>query len=185
MNVTTREFPDFSPPESVRGRDLMTSLLGLVALGGAAALGAADGSMAARLVPSVVFVDLAALALTAPALIAVHQFMQLAAEPEALAGALGRALVHGGRVAGGMAIVVLFFAATTDLAVPTMVASLVAVGVFSCATACADLSRVERTATADGVVAPMFRLILVAWVALGWIIALRVGVDVTQWVEAV
>jgi hypothetical protein len=167
------------PP--LRGRDLSRALLGLLALGGAAALGLPAGSAALRLTPSVVLVDLAALALTAPALIAVHQFLRLSAQPEQLAAALGRALIHGGRVAFGLAVVVLFFSATTNLALVLLIASLLAVGVFTSATACVELTAAERAAAPSGV-APQFTLLLLGWLLLGWMIALRVGVDVGAWV---
>lgn len=192
----------------LRGRDLSLALLGLLALGASAALGLPATSAALRLTPSVVLVDLAALALTAPALIAVHQFLRLSAQPEHLAAALGRALIHGGRVAFGLAVVVLFFSATTNLAVVLLIVSLLAVGVFTSATACVELTAAER---ASLVVAPSFNpnsaasrpahsasgpagrsdldlrftLLLLGWLLLGWMIALRVGVDVGAWVLGV
>jgi hypothetical protein len=174
------------PP--LRARDLSLALLGLLALGGAAALGLPASSAALRLTPSVVLVDLAALALTAPALIAVHQFLRLSAQPEQLAAALGRALIHGGRVAFGLSVVVLFFSATTNLALLLLIASLLAVGVFTSATACVELTAAERAAGHAGGtrqpsgVAPSFTLLLMGWLLLGWMIALRVGVDVGAWV---
>jgi hypothetical protein len=173
--------PSPLPPRApLRGRDLSLALLGLLALGGAAALGLPATSAALRLTPSVVLVDLAALALTAPALIAVHQFLRLSAQPEHLAAALGRALIHGGRVAFGLAVVVLFFSATTNLALVLLIASLLAVGVFTSATACVELTRAERAAGHG--VRPGFTLLLLGWLLLGWMIALRVGVDVGAWV---
>jgi hypothetical protein len=164
----------------MRGVDLGLSLLGLLALGGAAALGMPAGGAALRLTPSVVLVDLAALALTAPALLTVHQYLRLSASPEALAAGLGRALIHGGRVAGALAVVVLFFAATTNLSVLALLGSLLAVGVFTSATAWVELTRAERIA--GHVVAPRFALLLIGYLALSWMIALRVGVDVGGWV---
>jgi hypothetical protein len=173
--------PSPLPPRApLRGRDLSLALLGLLALGGAAALGLPATSAALRLTPSVVLVDLAALALTAPALIAAHQFLRLSAQPEHLAAALGRALIHGGRVAFGLAVVVLFFSATTNLALVLLIASLLAVGVFTSATACVELTRAERAAGHG--VRPLFTLLLLGWLLLGWMIALRVGVDVGAWV---
>jgi hypothetical protein len=187
--------PLVHPRPPLRGRDLSLALLGLLALGGAAALGLPASSAALRLTPSVVLVDLAALALTAPALIAVHQFLRLSAQPEQLAAALGRALIHGGRVAFGLAVVVLFFSATTDLALLLLIASLLAVGVFTSATACVELSAAERAAGHAGGtrqtlavpsrIAPSFTLLLMGWLLLGWLIALRVGVDVGAWVVGV
>jgi hypothetical protein len=173
----------FTTRPPLRGRDLSLALLGLLALGGAAALGLPASSAALRLTPSVVLVDLGALALTAPALIAVHQFLRLSAQPEQLAAALGRALIHGGRVAFGLSVVVLFFSATTNLALVLLFASLLAVGVFTSATACVELTTAERAAGHD--VEPRFTLLLLGWLLLGWMIALRVGVDVGAWVLGV
>jgi hypothetical protein len=156
-------------------------LLGLLALGGAAALGGSPaGGVGVRLLPSVLLVQLPALCLTAPALIAIHQFLGLGAAPEQLASALGRALIHAGRVAGGLAVVVLFFAATTRLATPMLACSLAAVGVFTSATACVELSAAERRAARA--VAPSFTLLLIAWLGLSWLVALRIGVNVATWV---
>ena len=168
--------PGVRPPTA---RDLSAALLGLVALGAAAALGSEPGASALRLAPSVLMVDLAAMILTAPALIAAHQFLRLAASPEELAAGLGRALIDGGRIAGALALVVLFFAATTDLAIVALLAALLAVGVFTSVTACVELSAAERRA---GDVAGFFPLLLIGWLVLSWMIALRVGVDVSGWV---
>jgi hypothetical protein len=167
-------------PAPLRARDLSLALLGLLALGGAAALGGPAMGPGVRLIPSVLLIELPALALTAPALIAVHQFLRLAAAPEALAAALGRALIHAGRVAGGLAVVVLFFAATTRLATPMLACSLAAVGVFTSATACVELTAAERRAA--HVVAPAFTLLLIGWLSLSWMVALRIGLDVASWV---
>lgn len=166
------------PP--LRARDLSLALLGLLALGGAAALGSPEAGPGLRLLPSVLLVELPALALTAPALIAIHQFLNLSAAPEALAAALGRALIHAGRIAGALAIVVLFFAATTRLATPMLVLSLGGIGVFTSATACVELTAAERRAAT--VVVPRFTLLLIGWLGLSWLCALRIGVDVAAWV---
>jgi hypothetical protein len=167
-------------PSPLRARELLLALVGLLALGSAAALQGPNVGVPVRLIPSVLLVELAALAATAPALVAVHQFLRLGAAPEALAAALGRALIHGGRVAAGLAIVVLFFAATTGLATAMLLVSLAAVGVFTSATACVELCDAERRAAK--VVAPAFTLLLIGWLGLSWLVALRVGVDVASWV---
>ncbi|HVI03251.1 MAG TPA: hypothetical protein VM869_31360 [Enhygromyxa sp.] len=186
-------FPIHSPPDPValpglahpvpapfRPRELALALLGLLALGGAAALGGPAMGPGLRLIPSVLLVELPALGLTAPALIAAHQFLRLGAAPEQLAAALGRALIHAGRVAGGLAVVVLFFAATTRLATPMLAVALAGVGVFTSATACVELTAVERRAART--VAPAFTLLLIGWLSLSWLVALRVGADVAMWV---
>ena len=176
-------------PRAPAWRELGPALLGLLTLGGAAALGSPSPLAALRLLPSVLLVQLAALALTAPALVALHQFAGLAATPEALAAALGRALVDAGRVAAGLAAVVLFFAATTELSLVLLVLSLAGVGLFASVTACVELARAERSAQmarepaaqTQGL-APRFGLLVLGWVALTWIIAVRVGADVSLWV---
>jgi hypothetical protein len=181
------------PPPAIRAQDLSIALLGLLALGGAAALGmsSADprGLSSLRLLPSVVLVALPALASTAPALIATHQFLRLAASPEALAAALGRAWIHAGRIAGALALVVLVFAATTRLAAPLLVASLAAVGVFMSATASVELQAAEARASERvapefdrATPSPAFTLLVLGWLVLSWLVALRVGVDVAGWV---
>jgi len=164
----------------VDSRAVLVALLGLLALGAAAGLGSPAFTPGLRLIPSVLLVELASLALGSPALIAAHQFMGLAAAPEALAAALGRALIHAGRVAGGLALIVLFFGATTRLAAPMLLIALAGVGVFTSVTACAELRAAERRAAT--VVAPMFSLLLLGWLSLSWLIAARVGVDVAAWV---
>jgi hypothetical protein len=182
-SASASPLPDLASPAPapLRTRDLSLALLGLLALGGAAALGGVPASGAGlRLIPSVLLVQLPALGLTAPALIAIHQFLRLGAAPEQLASALGRALIHAGRVAGGLAVVVLFFAATTRLATPMLACSLLGVGVFTSATACVELTAAECRAAR--VVAPQFTLLLIAWLGLSWLVALRIGVDVATWV---
>lgn len=164
----------------INPRALSAALLGLLALGAAAGLGSAGFSPGLRLIPSVLLIELATLALGAPALIAIHQFMGLAAAPEALAAALGRALIHAGRVAAGLALIVLFFGATTSLATPMLLIALAGVGVFTSVTACVELRAAERHAAT--VVPPVFSLLLIAWLGLSWLIALRVGVNVAVWV---
>ena len=50
---------------------------------------------------------------------------------------------------------------------------------FTSVTACVELSAAERRA---GDVVGYFPLLLIGWLALSWMIALRVGVDVGGWV---
>ena len=61
-----------------------------------------------------------------------------------------------------------------------LVVSLAAVGVFTSATACVELTAAERRAAT--VVVPSFTLLLIGWLGLSWLVALRIGVDVAGWV---
>lgn len=165
-------------------RALLGSLLGLLGLGAAAMLGMLELGAPLRLVPSVLFVELGALALTTPALLAIHQFLGLHADVEALVGALAHALVRGGQVAAGLVVVVLAFAVTTELALVALLAALLAVGVFTNVVANRELARVEQLARghADGELEPRFTLLLLGWTLLGWAIALRLVLHVGRWV---
>jgi hypothetical protein len=175
-----------APPEplALKPSALLGALAGLIGLGSAAALGAFDVSTGLRLIPSVLLVELGSLALTTPALLAMHQFLGLHASVEELVSALARALVRGGQIAAGLVVVVLSFAVTTDLAIPAHVAALLAVGVFTTVVGCVELVAAERRAIPvfGGVDDPRFMLLLVGWAILGWLIALRIGLHVAQWV---
>jgi hypothetical protein len=162
-------------------RALIGALGGLLGLGAAASLGALDWIAGARLIPSVLLVELGSLVLTTPALLAIHQFLGLHASVEELASALARALVRGGQVAAGLVPVVVGFALTTDLAIVALLGALLAVGVFTSVVGCAELGAVERRASGlnDD---PRFTLLLMGWMILSWAIALRIGVHVARWV---
>lgn len=172
------------PSLPLRPVALVGSIAGLIGLGAAAGLGAFDLGVGLRLIPSVLLVELGSLALTTPALLALHQFLGLDASVEDLASALARALIRGGQVAAGLAITVLGFAVTTDLAIPALVGALLAVGVFTTVVGCVELSAVERRAKqrSSSLDDPRFSLLLLGWAILSWAIALRIGVHVAQWV---
>lgn len=176
--------PDARAPEPLPSHAVFGALAGLTGLGAAAALGMLDSDAPLRLVPSVLLVDLGALALTTPALLAIHQFLGLHANVEDLVAALARALVRGGQVAGGLVVVVLAFAVTTDLAIVALLGALLAVGVFTNVVGCRELARVESLARGDrsGILEPRFALTLVGWTILSWAIALRIAVHVGRWV---
>lgn len=190
------ESPSASPPLALPlpapplpSRALLGSLLGLLGLGAAAGLGMLELAAPLRVVPSVLFVELGALALTTPALLAIHQFLGLHADVEALVGALAHALVRGGQVAAGLVVVVLAFAVTTDLALVALLAALLAVGVFTNVVANRELARVEQYARrgrghahVDRELEPRFTLLLLGWTLLGWAIALRLALHVGRWV---
>lgn len=190
------ESPSASPPLALPlpapplpSRALLGSLLGLLGLGAAAGLGMLELAAPLRVVPSVLFVELGALALTTPALLAIHQFLGLHADVEALVGALAHALVRGGQVAAGLVVVVLAFAVTTDLALVALLAALLAVGVFTNVVANRELARVEQHArrgrghaSLERELEPRFTLLLLGWTLLGWAIALRLALHVGRWV---
>ena len=175
---------DISLP--LRSSALIGALAGLIGLGSAAALGAPDLTAGLRLIPSVLLVELGSLALTTPALLALHQFFGLDASVEDLASALARALVRGGQVAAGLILVVVGFALTTDLAIPALLAALLAVGVFTSVVGCVELAAVERRAKSAARPHELddarFTLLLIGWSILSWAIALRIGLHVARWV---
>jgi hypothetical protein len=146
--------------------------MGLVAA--AAALGSADPSVVARALPALAAPALGALVLTAPALLAVHQFLGLAAAPERLVAALGNAVVAAGRIALGLVPVVLFFAATSTL---WPVALAAAVAVPGIAMACVAIMGLRDAETAALVMPPRFAFLLVGWSCLALLIALRISVS--------
>ncbi len=113
--------------------------------------------------------------LTAPALLALHQFLQLSARPEAMVSALAHALVSGGRVAMGVAPVGLFFAATTSQWPLILMAGFALCGIVTATVAVRSLRAVEAVA---GPVAPRFSALLYGWAGLTTLIALRIGFDV-------
>jgi hypothetical protein len=179
-----------APPQSaslpLKPSSLLGALAGLLGLGIAASLGALDTIAGLRLIPSVLLVELGSMALTTPALLALHQFLGLHASVEDLAGALARALVRGGQIAAGLAVVVISFALTTDLAIPALVCALLIIGVFTTVVACVELTRVEQRAMVmlhgHGMEEPRFTLLLIGWSILSWAIALRIGAHVAGWV---
>lgn len=149
--------------------------MGLVAA--AAALGSADPSVVARALPALAAPALGALVLTAPALLAVHQFLGLAAAPERLVAALAHAVVAGGKIALGFVPVVLFFAATSTL---WPIALAAAVAVPGLAMACVALMGLRDAETAALVMPPRFALLLVGWAGLALLVALRIAVSMAE-----
>lgn len=153
----------------------------LGALGGMAVLGLAttlgSGSIE-TIVPGTILLLaslLGAVLLTAPALLALHQFFKLSARPEAMVSALAHALVAGGRVAMGVAPVGLFFAVTTSLWPLALLAGFALCGVVTAMVAVGSLSAVEA---AVGSPPSRFRGLVLGWAGLTTLIALRIGYDV-------
>lgn len=155
----------------------------LGALGGMALLGLATtlGSGAVEVIAPGTVLLLASLLgatlLTAPALLALHQFLKLSARPEAMISALAHALVAGGRVAMGVAPVGLFFAATTSQWPLVLLAGFALCGVVTAMVAVGSLRAVEAAA---GSPSARFGGLVLGWAGLTTLIALRIGFDVLK-----
>lgn len=152
--------------------------MGIVAV--TAAMGSADGSVVVAAAGAVVAPILGALMLTAPALVAIHQFLGLNAPPQRLVIALARAFVASGRIALGLVPLALFFSATSGLW-PLVLGGAIAIsGVAMAAVALVELRAIE---TAELVMPPRFALLLVGWCGLGVLIAIRIAFEVATAVE--
>ena len=89
--------------------EVLQAAAGLALLGLAAGVGTGDLATAVRSVPALWGAVLAPLVFTAPALLVIHRFLRLQAEPEQLFRALVRGLAGSSRLAVGLAPIVLFF----------------------------------------------------------------------------
>ncbi len=161
-----------------------TVLWSIVAMGlvaASAALGAAEPAVVVRALPALAAPAIGAVVLTAPALLALHQFLGLDAAPERLVLALSRAVVAGGRIALGLVPVMLFFAATSTL---WPVALAAAVAIPGLAMACVALLGLRDAETEALIMPPRFALLLVAWAGLSLAIAVRIAVSMADLVLA-
>ncbi|MBX7084133.1 MAG: hypothetical protein K1X88_33300 [Nannocystaceae bacterium] len=147
----------------------------MAAVGVAATLG--SGSLEATVCGSAVLVapTLGALVLTAPALLAVHQFLGLAAAPDRMVAALSRAVVAGGRVAAGLVPVALFFAIGSRLWWLALAGASFGVATVMAAVALHELRTAETTAL---VMPARFALLLLGWTVLVVLIGLRIAASV-------
>lgn len=160
---------------------VLTSIAAMGLVAAAAALGSADATVVARALPALAAPALGALVLTAPALLAVHQFLGLAAAPERLVAALAHAVVAAGRIALGLVPVVLFFAATSTL---WPIALAAAVAVPGIAMACVAIMGLRDAETAALLMPPRFALLLIGWASLALLVALRIAVSMADLVIA-
>lgn len=185
-----------APRPEPGARELVTGLLralaGLGLLGAAAGLGSvgevshtAGWAVTLRMVPATVLNIGGALLLASPALVALHQFLDLRARPEALAAALTRGLIAVGQLAAGLAPVVLFFSATTDLWLAAFLASMLALGAVGYVVCARELTQAERGNDEQAPVSPRFHALVHGWLLLTLLIALRLGVDLADFVLAV
>lgn len=160
---------------------VLSSIAAMAAVAGAAALGAAEPAVLVRALPALAAPALGAVVLTAPALLAVHQFLGLDAAPERLVAALGRAVVAGGQIALGLVPVVLFFAATSTLWPVALAAAVAIPGIAMAAVAIMGLRDAEGDAL---VMPPRFALLLVGWAGLALAIAARIAASMAELVLA-
>lgn len=179
MPPTSTTEPTPAPAPSVPA--VLTSVAAMTLVSAAAALGAADASVVLRALPALAAPALGALVLTAPALLAVHQFLGLDAPPERIVAALGRSVVAGGSVALGLVPVVLFFAATSTLWPLALAGAVAGPGIAMAAVAILGLRDAETSAL---VMPPRFALLLLGWAVLSLAIAGRIAVSMAQLVIA-
>lgn len=165
-------------PEAIPSvTQVIASVAAMAAVSCAAALGAADVGTMARAIPALVAPALGAAVLTAPALLAVHQFLGLDAPPERLVAAIARALVDGGRVALGLVPIALLFAVTSSLWPLVLALAVLVPGLTMTVVALVGLRAAETDAA---VMAPRFALLLVGWAGLWLAIALRIAISMAQ-----
>ncbi len=181
-----------------RVRELLVSLTGFLALGAAAGLGTGNWQLAIKMVPTALLDVSGALLLSTPALLVVHQFLDLRAKPEHLISAIATGIARTGNLAWGLAWVVMFFAATSSLWLVALLASMAGLAVVAfvlCrdglhaaeAQACAQQappSAGSPTGSAGALanVSPKFSLLVFGWLALTVLIALRLGFDLGAFV---
>ena len=129
-----------------------------------------------------------AVLLSSPALVALHQYLDLRARPEALASALTRGVIIIGQLAAGLAPAVLFFSATTNLWLPTFLVSMLGLGAVGYIVCARELTRAEQAGASPGEpcspleLAPRFYALIHGWLLLTLLIALRLGVDLAEFV---
>lgn len=165
-------------PEAIPSvTQVIAAVAAMSAVACASALGAADVGTMARAIPALVAPSLGAAVLTAPALLAVHQFLGLDAPPERLVAAIARALVQGGRVALGLVPIALLFAVTSSLWPLVLAAAVLVPGITMTVVALVGLRAAETDAA---VMSPRFALLLVGWAGLWLAIALRIAISMAQ-----
>lgn len=175
--------PDTSPappptPPLALAREVALGALGYVALGLCAGLGAGDAAVTARATPSVLVGGLAALVLSTPALVVVHEFLGLPASPDTLVRGVAGAFGSGGRVALGLVPVMLFTSATTGLAGVVLAVLLLGVALL-----CA-VHAVNALVEADGADSYAGLGLALAWTTLTGLVTLRIAFDLTLYVLA-
>ncbi|TNE88784.1 MAG: hypothetical protein EP330_13415 [Deltaproteobacteria bacterium] len=164
--------------------DLAVSIGQFALLGAACGVGAGEIGMAARTVPSGLVVGTGALVMTAPALVVMHQYLGLAADPDQLVHTLSRGFVRAGRLAVGFAPLGLFFSTTTNLWALFLALALGGIGITILGRLVWELRLVEvehpaPSPTSRGLT---MSLLTAGWAGLATLIALRLAWDVAGFV---
>ncbi|MFT4623234.1 MAG: hypothetical protein ACI8PZ_001890 [Myxococcota bacterium] len=164
-----------APVDAPPVRSVMLALAGFGVLGVCAAVGAPAAGAAAEAISTSLLVDAGALVLTAPALLVVHQYLGLAAEPGALIAVLARAFVTAGGIALGVAPCMLVFSATSGLALAVFVLLLLLVGAAGLRVAWRDLLAAEPA----GAQVSLWKMrgLVLGWAVLASAIGVRIGWD--------
>ncbi len=158
---------------------------GFLSLGAAAGAGSGHWDTALRMVPTALLDVTGALLLSTPALLVVHQFLDLRARPEQLISAMSSALARTGHLAWGLSWVVLFFAATSSLWLPALLCSMAGLCVVAFVLCRDGLNRAEREASegeSEPIISPRFTVLIHGWLFLTVLIALRLGFDLGAFV---
>lgn len=188
MSVAAAPSELSSPPSAVSEgpglADTAVAIAQFALLGAACGLGSGEMGTAARTVPSGLVVGLGALVMTAPALVVMHQFLGLAASPDALVHTLTRGLVRGGALAFGFAPMALFFSTTTNLWALFLAGVLAAIGATVLTRLVFELRLVEVQHPAPGPTSRGFTMTLLtaAWAGLALLISLRLAWDVAGFI---
>jgi hypothetical protein len=149
------------------------ALVGFGLLGGVAALGAGDA--AGGIAPTGVVSATGALALTVPALLVAHPFLELRAAPQALLTAVARPFVRCGELALALVPVMLLFRATSGLAELLLCLFLLGIAGLGFSLAIRHLLAAEAE-TGSGVWASAKMAALVwGWAGLAGLIGARLG----------
>ena len=127
------------------GAAVARATVGFLGLGAAAGLGSGVLSTAVQGGPQVLFVGMGTLLLTGPALVVVHQTLELRARPLDVLGTLVTGFVAGGALALGLSPFVLFFSATTNLWLPVLLVSGVGCGALALTRTAYALLAIEQT----------------------------------------
>ncbi len=153
---------------------------GFLLLGLAGAAG--KGSLQAGLLLPLVILGLAILPgiIGAPALLVLHQHKALAASPAKLLHALAEAWMESGRLAGGLASVVLFFAITSLMGTELMFYGLALAGWLGLGAARRRLRQVEHAA---GGAPQRLQGLLWTWTLLTTLIGARLGWMGIRWLQ--
>ncbi len=156
-------------PISDRPLALLQGASGFAVLGVTAGVGVGGADDALRVAGVTLALALVPGLFTTPALIILHQSLRLETEPAALTAALLGALAEAGRLAGGLSVVVLFFALTSGLGRAAFVVALTWSGLTGLRAAG------RRLRTVSGLRSPFRGVVRSAWLLLTGLVGLRLS----------